>query len=85
MENTFESAKRYVEQLDSIDFNWNLSKETVISSLMSYAEKVNKSNREELKKFSKQFREWQKQWDLFEKQEIKIKPKTLDTFINELL
>ena len=85
MENTFELAKNYVEQLDKIDNNWNLDKDTIASSFMSYAEKVNKPNKETLEKFAEQFRKWQKQWDLFDKQEIKVKPKHLDEFISDLL
>ena len=85
MKNTFESAKNYIEQLDKIDANWNLDKGTIASSFMSYAEKVNKPNRKILEKFAEKFRKWQIQWNLFDKQEIKVKPKHLDEFISDLL
>ena len=85
MKNTFLSAKNYVEQLDKIYTNWNLDKETIASSFMSYAEKVNKPNKETLENFAEEFRKWQRQWDLFDKQEIKAKPKHLDEFISDLL
>ena len=71
MENTFESAKNYVERLDNFDSNWNLDKGTIASSFMSYAEKVNKPNKKTIKKFAEEFRKWQRQWDLFDKQEIR--------------
>lgn len=81
MINTLISAQSYISHLDKIDENWNTDKSTVASALVSYAAKVNKID---LVMFAKEFRKWQRQWDMFERRELKIKPKNIDEFINEI-
>lgn len=41
--------------------------------------------KETIKNFAKQFRDWQRQWDLFDKKQILKKPKSIDVFIEDLL
>ena len=38
---------------------------------------------EMLKEFAEKLRQWQRQWDLYGKQEIIKKPKNIDEFIDE--
>lgn len=85
MENIFESARNYIEQLDKIDTNWHLDKGTIAGALMSYSAKTNKPNRKMLENFAIKFREWQRQWDLFDKKESPTKPKSLSEFIDSLI
>lgn len=44
-----------------------------------------KKNKETIKIFIEEFRNWQRQWDLFSKQETFNKPKHIDEFIDELI
>lgn len=84
MENTFESAKDYIAQLDAINANWHLDKDTIASALMSYSEKTNSPTKKTLQDFAEKFREWQRQWELFDKRLLTKKPKHIDEFIGEL-
>lgn len=85
MENTLESAQSYIKHLDNINVNWNLDKSIIDSCFISYAAKVNKINKEKLKELFYEFRKWDREWNLFFKQERLQKPKSIDEFIEELL
>ena len=85
MENTFENALAYVAQLKGINSTLLQDDKVIASALMLYSAKTNKPTREMLKEFAEKFRQWQRQWDLFDRQEIIKKPKNIDEFIDELL
>ena len=85
MENTFENALAYIAQLKEINSTLLQDDKVIASALMSYSAKTNKPTRKILTEFAEKFRQWQRQWDLFGKQEIIKKPKHLDEFIDELL
>ena len=85
MENTFENALAYIVQLKEINSTLLQDDKVIASALMSYSAKTNKPTRKILTEFAEKFRQWQRQWDLFDKQEIIKKPKHLDEFIDELL
>jgi len=63
-------------------YHYDIDK-AVASALMSCSAKTNNPTRNMLTQFAGKLRQWQKQWDLFEKQEIIKKPKHLDEFIDE--
>lgn len=85
MENNFENAMGYISQLKETNPAALQDDKVLASALMSYSAKTNKPTRKMLAEFAEKFREWQRQWDLFDKQEILKKPKHLDEFIDELL
>ena len=89
MKNTHEEALEYVNRLELIENNWN--KAEIATAMMSYAEKVKNKNciipdvsHSAFRKIAEEFRNWQRQWDLLDKQEIRKKPMHLDEFIKEL-
>lgn len=85
MENTFENALAYIAQLKETNSTALQDDKVLASAFMSYSEKTNKPTRKMLTEFSEKFRQWQRQWDLFDKRETLKKPKNLDEFIDELL
>lgn len=85
MENTFENALAYIAQLKETNPTALQDDKVIASALMSYSAKTNKPTKKMLTEFAEKFRQWQRQWDLFDKQEILKKPKHLDEFIDELL
>ena len=85
MENTFENALAYIAQLKETSPTALQDDKVLASALMSYSAKTNKPSRKMLTEFAGKFRQWQRQWDLFDKQEIIKKPMHLDEFIDELL
>lgn len=85
MENNFENALAYINQLKEINSTALQNDKVLASALMSYSSKTNEPTRKMLTEFAGKFRQWQRQWDLFDKQETLKKPKCLDEFIDELL
>lgn len=85
MENTFESAKQYIEQLDKINPNWHLDKNTIASAFMSYSAKTSIIDEDLLKSFAGKFRQWERKWKLFGEQNFHEKPPHFDEFIKETL
>ena len=83
MENKFENALTYIAQLKEINPTALQDDKVLASALMSYSAKTNKPTKELLQNFAKNFRQWERQWDLFDKQKILKKPKTLDDFIDD--
>ena len=81
MENTFESAIEYIKHLDDINIDWALDQRSLASAFMSYAAKTNNPTKEMLSMFVAEFREWQRQWDLFENNEHSKEPKSVDDFL----
>lgn len=85
MENTFENALAYISQLKEINTTALQNEKVLASAFMSYSAKTNKPTKKMLTEFAEKFRQWQRQWDLFDKQELSKKPKHLDEFIDELI
>lgn len=89
MENTHEEALNYVKRLEIVENRWNEAE--VATAMMSYAEKVKNKNyiipnvsHSAFRNIAEEFRNWQMQWELFDKQEITKKPPHLDEFITTL-
>lgn len=89
MKNTHKEALEYVSRLEIVEKKWN--KAEIATAMMSYAEKVKNKNciipnvsHSAFRNIAEEFRGWQRQWDLFDKQEIKTKPPHLDEFIKNL-
>ena len=89
MENTFENASDYISDLGLVENNWNRA--VIATAFISYAAKVKNKNciipdvgHNAFHNIAEEFRKWQRQWDLFGKQEISKKPLHLDEFIKEL-
>lgn len=85
MENNFENAMSYIAQLKEINPTALLDDKVLASAFMSYSAKTNKPTRDMLQNFAEKFRQWQRQWDLFDKQKILKKPNNIDEFIDDLL
>lgn len=85
MENTFENALAYVSELKQISPTSLQDDKDLAAAFFSYSAKTNKLTKNMLIEFSKKFRQWKREWDLFDKKEILEKPKNLDEFIDEQL
>jgi hypothetical protein len=85
MENTFENALAYINQLKEINPTALSDDKVLASAFMSYSAKTNIVDKNLLKSFAEKFRQWQRKWDLFDKQELSKKPPHLDEFIDSLI
>ena len=85
MENTFENALAYIKHLKEINPTSLSDDKVLASAFISYSAKTNIVDRNLLKMFAEKFRQWQRKWDLFSKQELSKKPPHLDQFIDSLI
>lgn len=85
MENTFENAVEYLNNLKKINPNALSDEKVLASALMSYSAKTNIIDAKLLNIFAEKFRKWERKWRLFDKQEITKKPPHLDGFISNIL
>lgn len=85
MENTFENAMSYIAQLKEINPTVLLDDKVLACAFMSYSAKTSRPTKELLQNFAEKYRQWQRQWDLFDRRGGSEIPKDLDELIDELL